>query len=155
MKKLLTVAVIVAMLFTLASVSASAEGTTFWLTQYDQSDVEGAGVVFTETDAAGQWWHHFAFAPIKGTKDAYEIVAISNASQGTAEPIAIPEGGFVYACNMGNNWPQLSPTTTLRATAPPGSGTTIRSTSTLPTTSAKASIICGAKSRRGPSAASS
>ena len=107
MKKLLTVAVIVAMLFTLASVSASAEGTTFWLTQYDQSDVEGAGVVFTETDAAGQWWHHFAFAPIKGTKDAYEIVAISNASQGTAEPIAIPEGGFVYACNMGNNWPQL------------------------------------------------
>lgn len=107
MKKLITFAVVIAMLFTFASFTASAEGTTFWLTQYDDNSVEGAGVIFTVSDGAGQWWHHFAFAPVKGTKDAYEIVNLSNASSGTAEPIEIPEGGFVYACNMGNNWPQL------------------------------------------------
>lgn len=107
MKKLITFAAVIAMLFTFASFTASAEGTTFWLTHYDDNSVEGAGVIFTVSDGAGQWWHHFAFAPVKGTKDAYEIVNYSSASSGTAEPVEIPEGGFVYACNMGNNWPQL------------------------------------------------
>ncbi|MBR4799849.1 MAG: hypothetical protein IK047_06295, partial [Clostridia bacterium] len=107
MKKLISLAVVLMLVFALA-VTASAEvKATFWLTHYDENGVEGAGVVFTETDLGGPWWTHVAFAPIKGTADAYEIVAISAAGNGTGEAIAVPEDGFVYAINMGNNWPQL------------------------------------------------
>ncbi|MBO4277414.1 MAG: hypothetical protein J5925_03330 [Clostridia bacterium] len=107
MKKLISLAVVVMLVFALA-VTASAEvKATFWLTHYDVNGVEGAGVVFTETDLGGPWWTHVAFAPVKGTADAYEIVAISAAGNGTGEELDVPEGGFVYALNMGNNWPQL------------------------------------------------
>ncbi len=82
----------------------------FWLTHYNDSSREGAGVVFTETYTGAAWWLHFAFAPVAGAEDAYEITAIANGLEdGSAKPLAVPEGGFVYAVNTGNNWPAINP----------------------------------------------
>ena len=80
----------------------------FWLTHYNDGYVEGSGVIFHEEDTAGGWWIHVAFAPIEGAANAYEIVEITNGlSDGSAAKVAVPEGGFVWASNYGNNYPAL------------------------------------------------
>ena len=87
---------------------APAEPEMFWLTHYNDGFVEGSGVIFTEEDTAGGWWIHVAFAPIAGAENAYEIVEITNGlSDGSATTVAVPEGGFVWASNYGNNYPAL------------------------------------------------
>lgn len=79
----------------------------FWVTHYNDETVEGAGVIFTAEDTAGGWWIHVAFCPT-GAEDVYEIVEIANGlSDGTAKPIAVPEGGFVWAANYGNDYVSL------------------------------------------------
>jgi hypothetical protein len=80
----------------------------FWLTHYNDGFVEGSGVIFTAEDTAGGWWLHVAFAPIAGAENAYEIVEITNGlSDGSATPVAVPEGGFVWAANYGNDYISL------------------------------------------------
>ena len=80
----------------------------FWLTHYADGTVEGSGVIYTEEDTAGGWWIHVAFAPIAGADNAYEIVEITNGlSDGSAAKVAVPEGGFVWASNYGNNYPAI------------------------------------------------
>ncbi|MBE6578411.1 MAG: discoidin domain-containing protein [Ruminococcaceae bacterium] len=80
----------------------------FWLTHYADGTVEGSGVIYTEEDTAGDWWIHVAFAPIAGADNAYEIVEITNGlSDGSAAKVAVPEGGFVWASNYGNNYPAI------------------------------------------------
>ena len=79
-----------------------------WLTHYNEADAEGAGVIFTEADTAGEWCSHVAFAPVKGEPGVYEIVDISFGEEGQGRALAIPEGGFVYCVNLGNNWPLLT-----------------------------------------------
>ena len=117
----------------LVSVSAEEEVNVFWLTHYNDHFVEGAGVVFTaedsdttvakddyklsdnKTNAEGKsapaytgWWLHVSFKPVEGFKTVYEVVAISNGlADGHATILEIPQGGFVYAVNTGNNWPEL------------------------------------------------
>ena len=87
---------------------APAEPEMFWLTHYNDGFVEGSGVIFTEEDTAGGWWIHVAFAPIAGAENAYEIVEITNGlADGSATTVAVPEGGFVWASNYGNNYPAL------------------------------------------------
>jgi hypothetical protein len=82
----------------------------FWLTHYNDGFVEGSGVIFTEEDTAGGWWLHVAFAPIAGVENAYEIVEITNGlADGSAAKVAVPEGGFVWAANYGNNYPSIYP----------------------------------------------
>lgn len=91
---------------------ASAETTVgedhlFWVTHYNDGTVEGAGTIFTEEDTAGGWWLHVAFAPVK-PDGVYEITAISNGlADGSATALAVPEGGFVWAANYGNDYASM------------------------------------------------
>ncbi len=83
------------------------DGTPFWVTHYNNTEVEGAGVIMTQSYTGGAWNLHVAFAPVAGT-DAYEITAISDGTvAGGATPLSIPSGGFVYMLNRGNDWPSL------------------------------------------------
>ncbi|MBE6683910.1 MAG: hypothetical protein E7595_07190, partial [Ruminococcaceae bacterium] len=87
-----------------------AEPKMFWVTHLNDSNVEGAGVIFTEAYSGCAWWKHYAFAPVADAEGVFEITAIVDgpALSGTGvEPLAIPEGGFVYAINVGNNWKDL------------------------------------------------
>ncbi|MBR5285521.1 MAG: discoidin domain-containing protein, partial [Clostridia bacterium] len=81
------------------------EGNTLWLTHFNSNTVEGAGVIFTNAYAGCAWWLNIAFAPVKGHEGVYEIVAKSDgASNGSGKVLEIPEGGFVYAVNSGNDY---------------------------------------------------
>ena len=80
----------------------------FWVTHYNDTQAEGAGVIFTESDTAGGWSTHVAFKPVEGEEGVWEITAISlGVGTGQATTVEIPEGGFVYALNIGNDWPKL------------------------------------------------
>ena len=86
----------------------TAEWKDLWLTHYNDAFVEGSGVVFTEAYTGANWWYHVVFAPVEGSKAAYEIIAISNGTpDGSGVAQAIPEGGFVYCLNYGNDYPAL------------------------------------------------
>ncbi len=85
------------------------EGDSLFVTHFNATDPEGAGVIFTETYTGCEWWLHVAFAPVAGEENVYEVTAMKNGmASGNATPIDIPEGGFVYAVNTGNNWEELT-----------------------------------------------
>ena len=86
------------------------EASMFWVTHFNDGASEGAGAIFTEADNAGGWWIHVAFAPteVEGLENIYEIVALTNGlAEGTATAVDVPEGGFVWAINTGNNYIEL------------------------------------------------
>jgi hypothetical protein len=86
------------------------EAKTFWLTHFGDASVEGAGSIFTQSYSGAAWWFHVAFVPVtvEGAENVYEIVAISNGlADGSATPLDIPEGGFVWAINTGNDYISL------------------------------------------------
>ena len=86
----------------------TAEWKDLWLTHYNDNTAEGSGVAFTDAYTGANWWLHVAFAPVEGSKAAYEIVAISDGTDvGDGVAQAIPEGGFVYCLNYGNDYPAL------------------------------------------------
>ena len=114
MKKLtaiLLTAVLLVSMCVVAPLSASAvadySAKPFWITHYNEYK-EAAGCIFTETDQGGTWGIHIAFAPIEGA-NAFEIVEISNGvGVGTATTLEVPEGGFVYAMEEGNDYDDLA-----------------------------------------------
>ncbi|MBO5401648.1 MAG: hypothetical protein J6A85_00575 [Clostridia bacterium] len=112
MKKLVSLMMVVMLLAVAVvpfSLSASAEATTFNVTHFNNSDVEGACVIFTTAYSGCTWWAHVAFAPVEGKENTYEIVEILNGlGDGSGAPLTIPEGGFVYGVNGGNNWADLA-----------------------------------------------
>ena len=78
-----------------------------WVTHFNNSTVEGAGVIFTDSAAYQNcgWWLHISFAPTS-EEGVYEVKEISDGTgDGKAKILAMPESGFVYAVNYGNNWP--------------------------------------------------
>ncbi|MBR5859574.1 MAG: discoidin domain-containing protein [Clostridia bacterium] len=80
-------------------------GKTLWVTHFNNVTVEGGGVIFTQEYTACAWWLHVAFKPVEGYENVYEVVEKSDgAGNGTGKPLAIPEGGFVYALNTGNDY---------------------------------------------------
>ncbi len=88
--------------------ASAAEERPFWLTHFDNNTVEGSGVVFTQPYDGAVWWVHVAFKPVEGANSTYEITAISDGTpDGAGVAQAIPEGGFVYASNYGNDYPAL------------------------------------------------
>ena len=94
-------------MFVSAETGAKENAEIFWVTHYDDGTCEGSGVIFAQEDTAGGWWLHVAFRPI-GNEDVYEIAEISNGlSDGTAQPLAVPQGGFVWAANYGNDYISL------------------------------------------------
>jgi len=89
------------------SSSSDTEQEPFWLTHYNNTDAEGAGAVMTSTYSGGAWNLHVAFSPVSGT-NAYIITAISDGTgDGNGRPLGIPNGGFVYTINTGNDWPTI------------------------------------------------
>ncbi len=83
------------------------EGEQFWVTHFNDNSVEGSGAIMTQSYTGCAWSIHVAFSPVAGT-DAYEITAISDGTdKGTGTPLAIPNGGFVWVSNYGNDYPSL------------------------------------------------
>ncbi len=79
-----------------------------WLTHYNDGTYEGAGVIFLSSDNASAYWDHIAFKPVDAEKGIYEITEISRgAKSGKGVAITIPQGGFVYGINVGNDYPTL------------------------------------------------
>lgn len=77
-----------------------------WVTHFDVL-AEGAGSVMTVPYSDGGWSFHIALTPtdIAGT---YEVTAMSNGMyDGSGKAQAIPEGGFVYVINVGNDYTSL------------------------------------------------
>ena len=93
-----------------SSEEPAATAQMFWVTHYNDGFQEGAGSIFTETDTAGGWWIHVAFKPVEGAENTYEITEITNGlADGSAATVALPEGGFVWAANYGNDYPTINP----------------------------------------------
>ena len=111
MKKVvsLLVSVLIAVLLTaFAVVPASAEEDVFWFSAYNDTMIEGAGVVFNKPFTDCTWWILVAFAPVEGADNAYEITAmVDGVADGSASPLDVPEGGFVYGLNTGNDWASI------------------------------------------------
>lgn len=93
-----------------------AEPSEFWVTHYDDYTQEGAGMILT-ADAAisswdGAWCDHYAFKPIDGVENGYELVELSYGTiadgdatyNGSGKTPALPEGGFIYSTSIGNNY---------------------------------------------------
>lgn len=117
MKKLTSILVVTLLLAVAVmpfALSASAEEAPFWVSHFNDVTVEGSGVVITdESNNTNQAWRiNVSFAPVEGEEGVYEIVCIYNYLQngaGTFTEIApVPEGGFVYQLNYGNDYPSLN-----------------------------------------------
>lgn len=74
---------------------------------------EGSGMIFTTSDdgtikqyGSFDWWNVVSFK--WSESDGCYVVAEVNKSSGTAKGATkIPENGFVYCINKGNNWPEI------------------------------------------------
>ncbi len=101
------VAVLLLCLAIMPMSASAAEEKPLWITHYNDAFVEGSGVIMTTEYSGAQWWIHFAFAPTN-VENVYQIVeTVSGLAEGNAVPLAIPEGGFVYALNYGNDYISL------------------------------------------------
>ncbi len=86
----------------------AAEEKSFHVTHFNDNTSEGAAVIFTEPYTGAVWWLHVAFEPVEGIKNGYKIVNISDGTgAGNGIALDIPEGGFVWAANFGNDYPAL------------------------------------------------
>ncbi len=110
MKKFITFALVAVLLCAALCTSAfAAEEKPFFVTHFNDPYPEGAGVVFTDPYEHAGWWLHVVFEPVNGVENTYKITNIvSGLSDGTATPQEIPEGGFVWAANYGNDYPALN-----------------------------------------------
>ncbi len=87
---------------------AAEEEKPLWITHFNNNTIEGSGVVFTSDYTGAGWWIHFAFAPTD-VEGVYQIVETSNGlADGTALALEIPEGGFVWAANYGNDYATIN-----------------------------------------------
>ncbi len=89
----------------------AAKVSPFWITHMNApEEYEGSGTIFTTPYSDFDWGLHIAFAPTE-IDGIYEIVAIDDGttggSAGHASPLAIPDGGFVWAAAYGNDYPAL------------------------------------------------
>ncbi len=81
---------------------------TFWVTHYNDMSLEGVGVICTGDQGGAAWWISVAFAPVDGYDNVYQIIEISDGTaNGSGKVIDVPEGGFVWSGNYGNNYPAL------------------------------------------------
>lgn len=85
----------------------------FFLTHYNDVIAEGASVIMTRPygktkgdPSDANWWTHIAFTPIAAHEGMYMVTEVSTngVADGLATPIEIPEGGFVWIANYGNDY---------------------------------------------------
>ncbi len=85
----------------------------FFLTHFNDVLVEGASVIITRPYGTEQgdpsdagWWTHIAFAPIAAHEGMYMVTEVSTGgiADGSAKPLTVPEGGFVWLANYGNDY---------------------------------------------------
>lgn len=104
----IAIALLVLCLSLVPMTAFAAEEKPLWITHYNDNTTEGAGSIFTTEYSGAVWWIHFAFAPTD-VEDVYTITAISNGiADGSATALAIPEGGFVFALNVGNDYATIN-----------------------------------------------
>lgn len=111
MKKIFAVLAILSVLCCAVPLGATAEAESnpFWLTHYNDSRVEGAGVVFTQPYSGAVWWLHIQFTAVEGSDGVYEITDLSNGYEsGNATALSVPENGFVWAINAGNDYKTIN-----------------------------------------------
>lgn len=84
-----------------------ATGNPLWVTHYNTISNEGSGAILSEPYEGGAWWLAVSFKPVDGKDGVYEVVEVLDgpAGGGNGVPLNIPEGGFVYALNSGNDYP--------------------------------------------------
>ncbi len=77
----------------------------FFVTHFDNIGYEGASAIMTEAYTGGAWWLHIAFAPVEGEEGMFVVTATqSGIGDGLlTEPLEVPEGGFVWCTNLGND----------------------------------------------------
>ncbi len=86
----------------------SDDATSFFVSHYNDNAREGAGVIFTDGSFGAAWWLAVSFKPVEGYDNVYEVVKVSNKlSSATGVALEVPEGGFVWGGNVGNNYPDL------------------------------------------------
>ncbi len=112
MKKFIAILLSAVLLASMCTMFVSAAAADYapqplFISHYDNFEAEGAGAIFTVAYEQCAWWNHYAFTPIEGT-NAFELTEISiGIGTGAGTALAIPEGGFVYAINKGNDYPAL------------------------------------------------
>ncbi len=80
----------------------------FWVTHYNDMSLEGVGVICTGEQGGAAWWISVAFKPVDGYDNVYEVVEKSDGTaNGKGVALNVPEGGFVWSGNYGNNYPAL------------------------------------------------
>ncbi len=117
MKKSIVLLLVISVLCTAFAVSGSAYGSAdskLVVTHIDDSfDLEGAGMILTP--ATGKtigvkgtfaWWVVVSF-DWDSAQNAYVVKQVNKAMNSDKSSTEIPETGFVYCVNTGNNWPQL------------------------------------------------
>lgn len=82
------------------------ESDSFFVTHFNDALVEGASCIMTKEYTGAGWWTHIAFAPVEGQEGMYTVTEVSTSglADGLATPLAIPEGGFVWITNYGNDY---------------------------------------------------
>ncbi len=81
---------------------------SFWVTHYNDMSLEGVGVICTGDKGGSAWWISVAFAPVDGYDNVYEVVEKTDGTaNGSGKVLNVPEGGFVWSGNYGNNYPAL------------------------------------------------
>lgn len=79
----------------------------------ETASYEGAGIIYTKSSdgtltpyGTFDWWYSVSFE--WSDSDGCYVVSAVNTATGTAKgTTVIPENGFVYCINTGNNWPEL------------------------------------------------
>lgn len=102
------IALVVLCLSLVPMAASAADEKPLWVTHFNENTVEGAGTIFVSDYSGAAWWINFAFAPTS-VENVYTITAISNGiADGSATPLAVPKGGFVYALNVGNDYATIN-----------------------------------------------
>lgn len=96
-----------------ALTASAEEEAVFWVSHFNDVTVEGSGVIITdESYNTNQAWRiNIGFAPVEGEEGVYEITLIynylSSGADQVTDTVPVPEGGFVYQLNYGNDYPSL------------------------------------------------
>ncbi len=101
--------IIVCLAVPFAGVSA-AEQKQLWVTHYNSSAVEGAGVIMTDPNIKFEWRISVAFSPVAGEENTYRVAKIVDylTTNEVTTKLPVPTGGFVYQVNRGNNYAEIN-----------------------------------------------